>query len=75
MPDYLPHSLEGESFRVDIYGTPVSASTENTKRSNKTVSKFGVSGLWIDVFKYVVEHIFPHDEAELNCDMKTRKII
>ena len=39
IPYYLPHTLEGESFRVDVVGTPLHNSLSNDHRPNKTISK------------------------------------
>jgi hypothetical protein len=73
--EFFPHSLEGESFRVEFVGTPAHKSTENDNRSNKTVSKKGVAGFWSAVYATAVKSILPLSEGALKLDPKTRKMI
>ena len=71
----MPHSLEGESFRIEIVGTPVHESTRNKIRANKTTSKAGVSGFWQEIYCKLIEHFSGDEDCEILVDIKTRKMV
>jgi len=73
--EYLPHSLEGESFRIEIVGTPVHESTSNKIRANKTTSKDGIRGFWQAIYCKLIEHFSGQENFEIVLDMKTRSMI
>ena len=60
LPFFLPHTLEGESFRVEVLTSPLEDSTGNDHRPNKTVKRDASLGLLAQLHATIAGHILPN---------------
>ena len=67
--------MEGESFRIEIVGTPVHESTRSKLRANKTTSKDGVRGFGQSIYCRLIESFAAAEGANIAIDIKSRSMM